>query len=208
LAEGTAAASFQSMLERVKRMATLGACLMLAACGGSGGDDAQSGGIAFSAGSPNAPGSGDDDSPEGAKTSEWVGLYANQSTDRAWAIRISKESPFTFEIVAGHLGDGDETDRVDQGDLVAHGDDGQTDATGITSVTMQKDDCTLTLTKSDLGITVKQDGLCTSVGFPSNEDLSLDPQGSEFTAIDESQGCFDKKDLAVGASSNACESPL
>jgi hypothetical protein len=126
-----------------------------------------------------------------------VGLYENETSHRAWAIRVTSENPFTFEIAAGHLENSSE--RVDAKALKP----------SITSVTLSDRDCQIVLAKSDVGMKVTQTGVCAGLGFPANDDLSMsDANGADFSRIDETKACFDKTELAVGSTSTSCTNPL
>jgi hypothetical protein len=137
-----------------------------------------------------------------AASNGWVGLYETETTHRAFAIRISSESPFKFRLVAGHLEDS--TERVDA-NLTAV-------VNGNSAVSENGPDCTITLSKNDLGgISVAQDGTCKNLGFPETGDLEMsdpttDGSTSDFQRIDESTECFDTKELAVSIAK--CQSPL
>jgi hypothetical protein len=133
----------------------------------------------------------------------WVGLYETETTHRAWAIRITSESPFKFHLFAGHLEDASE--RVDAKDLTGT-------VSGDTVTSENGPDCTLKLSKSDIGgIDVVQDGTCAVLGFPMTGDLEMsdssDPtSSSHFQKIDETTECFDTQELAISIAK--CQSPL
>jgi hypothetical protein len=130
----------------------------------------------------------------------WVGLYETETTHRAWAIRISSESPFKFRLVAGHLEDTSEF--VDAKDLVA-------ELNGDSALYENGPDCSITFAKTETGIHITQGGKCAEIGFPETEDLQMgDDSGTDFSKIDESQECFDIRELAVGATKAACANPL
>jgi hypothetical protein len=99
--------------------------------------------------------------------------------------------------VAGHLENA--TERVDAKGLTP----------SITPVTLAGSDCQIVLAKSDLGMKVTQKGVCAGLGFPTNDDLSMsDENGADFSRIDETKACFDKKELAVGSTPKSCANPL
>ena len=86
-----------------------------------------------------------------------------------FALNVKSQAPFVFAISAGRS-DGDGP-AVNASDLA-----GQLDATAK-KVTFHRGDCTLQLTKTELGIDVAQQGACTTLGVPSTFTLeaSLDP---------------------------------
>ena len=135
----------------------------------------------------------------------WEGLYETETAHRSWAIRIRTETPFRFEVVAGHLEDTSE--YVDAPDLGGYDPGGQQDVTGLDSVSFDdlKGDCHMVLTRIQGGIHVTQSDTCASLGFPEDGDLAMD---ADFTRLDEVTECFDKKQLSVGASLHACADPL
>ena len=132
----------------------------------------------------------------------WVGVYENETTHRAWAIRISAESPFKFRIFAGHLEDSSE--RVDAKDLTGT-------VNGDSVLSENGPDCTIKLSKTSSGISVTQDGTCKNLGFPETGDLEMSDSSNadastDFQRLDESKECFDTQELAVSIAK--CKSPL
>lgn len=128
----------------------------------------------------------------------WVGLYETETTRRAWAIRITSQSPLTFNLFAGHLEDS--SSRVDAKGLV-----GELQNDGV--FFQKGPDCTIQMTKGDGSIHVTQTGTCEQIGFPGNDDLSMsDDQGTDFAKLDETKECFDKSKLAVSSSPTGCTS--
>jgi hypothetical protein len=130
----------------------------------------------------------------------WVGLYENETTHRAWAIRVTSQSPFTFRIFAGHLEN--DSERVDAKNLTG-------ELSGNKVLFEHGPACSIELERTDLGLHVTQTGVCEEIGFPQNDDLSMsDDQGTDFGKLDESKECFDTVELAVGATKDACKNPL
>jgi hypothetical protein len=133
------------------------------------------------------------------KSAGWVGLYETETAHRACAIRVTSENPFSFHLFAGHLEDASE--RVDAKDL-------QGQLNGDSVLFEHGPDCSITLTKSDIGIHVTQSGTCIAIGFPENDDLAMgDDPGQDFTPVDESKECFDTQALSVRDGA-PCQSPL
>jgi hypothetical protein len=131
-----------------------------------------------------------------SKSGGWVGLYEHENTHRAWAIRITSESPFSFHLVAGHLEDS--SDRIDfKG----------TGTVSADSVLFENGpDCAITFTKQENAISVSQSGRCEKINLPDDLFLGEEP-GTNFNRLDEKE-CFDKRDLAVGPTKNDCADPL
>jgi hypothetical protein len=133
-------------------------------------------------------------------TPSWVGLYENETTHRAWAIRVTSQSPFTFRIFAGLLDD--DSERVDAKNLTGQ-------LSGNKVLFEHGPACSIELERTDLGLHVTQTGVCEEIGFPQNDDLSMsDDQGTDFGKIDETKECFDTVELAVGGTKDACKNPL
>jgi hypothetical protein len=135
------------------------------------------------------------------KSAGWVGLYEEETTHRAWAIRITSANPFTFHIFAGNLDDS--SIRVDAKDLKGQ-------PQGDTILFEDGPNCALTFTQTQSGLHLSQEGTCESIGVP--EDLSLEGSGAgdgaDFSRIDESTQCFDTQELGIEAKPGVCKSPL
>jgi hypothetical protein len=132
-----------------------------------------------------------------------AGLYEADGDNIAWALRVKGENDeafYTFEVAAGFVEE--DPTHVDTGDLQGADQGGPIDFQGADTGGTR--DCEILVTNTPNGIHVKQTGGCASVGFPGSDGLNIGER--DFVRVDETQSCFDKKN--VGLAAPPCGEPL